>query len=238
MNTLVVIPARGGSKGIPGKNIKLLGGKPLVCHSIDHARSIASDTDICLSTDSAEIRQVAEDYGLHVPFLRPAHLATDTAPTADVLLDALERYAEIGRHYDTVLLLQPTSPLRTPLQIREAMALYGATTPAPDMVVSVCPAAANPYYDIFETGPDGTLHISKGEGLYTRRQQAPEVWQYNGAIYVINASSLRAMPMGAFKRRLPYRMDAASSLDLDTLLDWQMAELRINEPGPDKALKY
>ena len=92
------------------------------------------------------------------------------------------------------------------------------------MVVSVRPAAANPYYDIFETEADGTLHISKGPGTFTRRQDAPKVWQYNGAIYVINAASLRAMPMGTFTRRLPYVMSAETSLDLDSLYDGQLAE--------------
>lgn len=222
MKTLTVIPARGGSKGIPGKNIRPLAGKPLLCHSIDHARAVSADADICLSTDSEEIRRVAEEYGLEVPFLRPAGLATDTAPTADVLLHALDWYAARGREYDTVLLLQPTSPLRRPQQIRKALELYASTRP--DMVVSVRPAAANPYYDIFETRDDGTLGISKGEGLYTRRQDAPKVWQYNGAIYVINAGSLRHMPMGKFPRRIPYEMSAETSLDLDSLLDWQIAE--------------
>lgn len=229
MRTLVVIPARGGSKGIPGKNIKPLGGKPLICHSIDHARGVAEDADICVSTDSVEIRDVVERYGLTVPFMRPDSLATDTAPTADVLLHALDFYKEQGRRYDTVLLLQPTSPLRRIEQIEESLALYAASAPVPDMVVSVRAAAANPYYDIFETDEAGLLHISKGDGLYTRRQQAPAVWQYNGAIYVINAASLRAMPMGKFPRRIPYMMDASSSLDLDTLFDWEMAEHIINQ---------
>lgn len=227
MKTLAVIPARGGSKGIPGKNIRLLGGKPLVCHSIDHARAVCADVDICLSTDSEQIRAVAEDYGLPVPFLRPSQLATDTAPTADVLLHALDWYADHGRDYDTVILLQPTSPLRTPGQIRQALDLYADTRP--DMVVSVRPAAANPYYDIFETRPDGTLGISKGDGLYTRRQDAPCVWQYNGAIYVICADTLRRMPMGKFPRRIPFEMSAQTSLDLDTLLDWQLAEQILNK---------
>lgn len=222
MKTLVVIPARGGSKGIPGKNIRPLAGKPLLCHSIDHARAVCADVDICLSTDSEEIRRVGEEYGLQVPFLRPMELATDTAPTADVLLHALNWYADAGAEYDTVLLLQPTSPLRRPEQIREAMELYAATRP--DMVVSVRQAAANPYYDIFETREDGTLNISKGDGLYTRRQDAPKVWQYNGAIYVIKVDSLRRMPMGKFPRRIPYEMSAETSLDLDSLLDWQIAE--------------
>lgn len=224
MRTLVVIPARGGSKGIPRKNIKPLGGKPLICHSIDHARTVARDSDICLSTDSPEIRATAEAYGLAVPFMRPERLATDSAPTADVLLHALDFYKRHGSSYDTILLLQPTSPLRTPLQIKEALELYQSSSPQPDMVVSVRPAAANPYYDIFETRKDGSLIISKGSGLYTRRQDAPPVWQYNGAIYVINADSLRKMPMGAFPVKIPYPMDATSSLDLDTMLDWQVAE--------------
>lgn len=165
---------------------------------------------------------MGEEYGLQVPFLRPMELATDTAPTADVLLHAINWYADAGAEYDTVLLLQPTSPLRRPEQIREAMELYAATRP--DMVVSVRPAAANPYYDIFETREDGTLNISKGDGLYTRRQDAPKVWQYNGAIYVIKVDSLRRMPMGKFPRRIPYEMSAETSLDLDSLLDWQIAE--------------
>lgn len=222
MKTLVVIPARGGSKGIPGKNIKLLHGKPLIHYSIEQARGVAADEDICLSTDAETIRQCAAQTGLEVPFLRPAAIAADTTPTADVILHALDYYRARGRDYDTVLLLQPTSPLRRVNQIREAMELYERERP--DMVVSVRQAAANPYYDIFETSPDGTLHISKGEGLYTRRQQAPRVWQYNGAIYVINAASLRAMPMGSFPRRIPYYMDEATSIDLDTMLDWQLAE--------------
>lgn len=229
MHTLVVIPARGGSKGIPGKNIKELAGRPLLHYSIDHARSVACDADICVSTDSLHIKSTAEAYGLHVPFLRPASLATDTAATADVLVHALDFYSALGRDYDTVLLLQPTSPLRTPRQIQQAMEMYAAADPRPDMVVSVRPAAANPYYDIFETDTSGVLRISKGDGLYTRRQDAPHVWQYNGAIYVISTASLRTMPMGAFPRRLPFPMDDVSSIDLDSLFDWEIAQRILNK---------
>lgn len=231
-NILYIIPARGGSKGIPGKNIRQLSGVPLVCRSIDQARALTDDDNICLTTDSPVIRAVAEAHGLRVPFLRPAELATDQSPTRDALLHALDFYAAVGIQYDTIVLLQPTSPFRTPRQIAEAIALYRklqAEGSAPDMVVSVKPAAANPYYDIFEADNAGMLHVSKGDGHITRRQDAPAVWQYNGAIYVINSASLRREPMGAFAKKVPYVMDAASSADLDTLEDWEAAERRITK---------
>lgn len=221
MATLFLIPARGGSKGIPGKNIKPFCGKPLICHSIDHARALSDDALICVSTDSEEIRRVAEDHGLHVPFLRPAELATDRSGSREVMIHALDRYRDMGFDIDRLVLLQPTSPLRTPEDIQNCLDLY---TPQLDMVVSVKEAATNPYYNAFEPDEDGYLHISKGPGTYTRRQDAPKVWEYNGAVYVINPASLRERPMGLFKHRRMYAMPAERSVDLDTPLDWLMAE--------------
>lgn len=223
MKTLYLITARGGSKGIPGKNIKPFCGVPLVCRSIDHARACgAHDADICLSTDSEEIRNVAEAYGLGVPFLRPVELATDGAGSYGVILHALRWYDEHrGVRYDRVVLLQPTSPLRTPEDILAAEALW---TPGCDMVVSVREARTNPYYNAFETDSDGYLHISKGEGRYTRRQDAPDVWEYNGAVYVMTADSLREGPMSGFRRIIPYPMPGERSVDLDSPLDWMIAE--------------
>ena len=113
-NILYVIPARGGSKGIPGKNIKPLAGRPLISYTIEVAKQVATDiSDICLSTDDLRIIAVAEAEGLKVPFVRPAHLATDTCGTYEVLIHALDFYKSIGREYDTLVLLQPTSPFRT-----------------------------------------------------------------------------------------------------------------------------
>lgn len=221
MATLFLIPARGGSKGIPGKNIKQFCGKPLICHSIDHARALSDDALICVSTDSEEIRGVAEDHGLHVPFLRPAELATDRSGSREVMIHALDRYRDMGVDIDRLVLLQPTSPLRTPEDIQNCLDLY---TPQLDMVVSVKEAATNPYYNAFEPDEDGYLHISKGPGTFTRRQDAPKVWEYNGAVYVINPASLRERPMGIFERRRMYAMPAERSVDLDTPLDWLMAE--------------
>lgn len=221
-NILYVIPARGGSKGIPGKNIKMLAGRPLIAYTIDVAKQLADNADICLSTDDGNIAKVAADCGLEVPFMRPAELATDTAGTYEVLIHALDFYKDKGKEYDILVLLQPTSPLRTADDVKGALSLF---TPDIDMVVSVKEAATNPYYNAYEEDSDGFLHISKGNGTFTRRQDAPHVWEYNGAVYVINVASLYKMQLGEFRRRRCYVMDSFRSLDLDTSLDWAVAEI-------------
>lgn len=226
MKILTIIPARGGSKGIPHKNIKPLNGKPLIYYTIDVARQIVPDDDICVSTDDKEIVQCVEEYGLKVPFVRPAELATDTSGTYEVLLHALDYYEKQGKEYDVVLLLQNTSPFRAVEHVREALKLY---TSAIDMVVSVKETSSNPYYNCFEEDSQGFLHISKGEGLYTRRQDVPKAYEYNGAIYVINPESLKKMPLGKFTKRIKYVMNEIHSVDLDTILDWKYAELLIKE---------
>ena len=133
-DTLFVIPARGGSKGLPGKNIKDLCGKPLIAYSIDVARAFADDEHICVSTDSEEIKRVVEDYGLTVPFIRPAYLATDTASSNDVLIHAVNYFEMLGREYKRLVLLQPTSPLRSIEDVSGSLTLYSDDI---DMVVSV-----------------------------------------------------------------------------------------------------
>ncbi len=223
MTPLYIIPARGGSKGIPRKNIKPLCGRPLIAYSIDAALAAgATPRSIILSTDDAEIAETGRRLGLDVDYMRPAELATDTAGSREVILDAMDWADKQGIVYDCVVLLQPTSPMRTAADIKAALELY---TPDTDMVVSVKEASANPYYNCFETDPEsGYLHISKGDGLLTRRQDAPPVWEYNGAVYVINPQSIRNMPMGAFKKRVPSVMPAERSVDLDTPTDWLVAE--------------
>lgn len=223
---LVIIPARGGSKGIPHKNIKPLNGKPLICHTIDIAREVADDKDICVSTDDPEIIKCVEDYSLNVPFVRPAELATDTAGTYEVLLHALNFYEKQGIHYDVVLLLQNTSPFRNVQHVKEALALY---RPDIDMVVSVNEIRSNPYYNCFEDGKDGFLKKTLDSSNYIRRQDAPVTYEYNGAIYVINPEILKKMPLGKFTKRVKYVMDSRHSLDLDTMDDWNFAEYLIQK---------
>ena len=226
MKVLVVIPARGGSKGIPHKNIKPLGGKPLIYYSIDVARQFTTDENICVTTDDAEIISVVEQHGLKVPFVRPAELATDTCGSSEVIQHAFQFFADKGIQYDAIVLLQPTSPFRKDEFIKEAVALYDESI---DMVTSVRPAACNPYYDGFEENAEGLLKISKGDGTIARRQEAPKVWQQNGSIYVINPKSLLEKGMGGFTKIKKYAMPETYSVDLDTMLDWKMAEFIIKE---------
>lgn len=221
MKPLVVIPARGGSKGIPRKNIRPFLGRPLIHYSIDIARKFAPDSHIILSTDDNEIAETGRLTGLDVPYMRPGYLATDTASSQDAIIDVMDWADSHGVEYDCVLLLQPTSPLREADDVRRCLDRY---TDEVDMVVSVCPASSNPYYNCFETDESGCLRISKGDGLYTRRQVCPPVWEINGAVYVINPRSIRVMPMGAFPRRVPVEMPAERSVDLDTPRDWLVAE--------------
>lgn len=228
-DTLFIIPARGGSKGIPRKNIKPLGGRPLINYSIDVARALAHNDHIILSTDDNEIAEVAENAGLKVEYRRRAELATDTAGSREVILDAMDWADKHCITYDKVVLLQPTSPLRTVEDVRRGIELYD---PSLDMVVSVVSARTNPYLNCYEIDPDtGMLVISKGDGCFTRRQDAPPVWEFNGAVYVINPESIRREPLGCFKKRKSFEMPMERSIDLDTTSDWIIAELMLSHKG-------
>lgn len=173
MKPLYIIPARGGSKGIPRKNIKELCGRPLIAYTVDAAIEARKRLGghILLSTDDAETAGIVKGLGIEVEYMRPAELAGDTSGSREVMLHAMD-WAESQRiEYDCVVLLQPTSPFRTAADI---VACTQLLEPGIDMAVSVCEAADNPYFNIFETDADGYLHISKGDGKLTRRQDAPQ----------------------------------------------------------------
>ena len=174
MKPLYIIPARGGSKGIPRKNIKPLAGKPLIWYSISCALEVMLQHPgyILVSTDDEEIAGVARDCGVEVEYMRPESLGADTTSSRDVMLDAMAWADGKGIVYDCVVLLQPTSPLRLAEDVAGAIDIF---SPDVDMVVSVCDSAANPYYNLFETDSEGYLHVCKGPGTYTRRQDAPPV---------------------------------------------------------------
>jgi N-acylneuraminate cytidylyltransferase len=224
MTTLVLIPARGGSKGVPGKNIKILGGKPLIQHTIDAARELFADDQILVSTDDPKIKAVVEATGLTVPFLRPAELATDTAGSHEVMLHALDYYENSQGPVDRLVLLEPTSPFRTANHIKEALALYDNTM---DMVVAVKETQANPYYVLREEDDQGWLQPSKPV-VATRRQDVPTVYEINGAIYIIKVAALRQAKLSDFKKVKKYVMDERSSHDIDTPLDWAFAEVLLS----------
>lgn len=222
-HTLILVPARGGSKGIPRKNIKPLAGRPLIHYTLEVGRELEEEGvgTLCVSTDDGEIRRTAEDFGVEVPFLRPARLATDEAGSHEVILHALDWYAgERGREFGRVILLQPTSPFRTAEHVRRALELWDEEV---EMVASVTETDANPYYVLFEENERGWLEPSK-EGDFRRRQDAPEVWELNGAVYVMRTDALRRAAPSQFTRVRKMVMDRRSSLDLDTPLDWTIAE--------------
>ncbi|APY07943.1 CMP-N-acetylneuraminic acid synthetase [Winogradskyella sp. J14-2] len=220
MRPLVLIPARGGSKGVPGKNIKLLNGKPLIQYTIDAARAIFNDHVICVSTDDQKIKSTVESFGLEVPFLRPKVLATDTATSESVIKHALTFYAERGYHADTLILLQPTSPFRTAQHIKDALTHYNDNL---DMLVSVKETKSNPYYVLREENEQGYLVKSKVSNA-TRRQDVPKVWELNGAIYIINTRSIEANSLAQLVKVKKFEMDELSSHDIDTVMDWKVAE--------------
>jgi N-acylneuraminate cytidylyltransferase len=226
MKPLIIIPARGGSKGVPRKNIRLLNNKPLIGYTIEAALNIFSDAVVCVSTDDVEIKDVVENLGLTVPFIRPQELASDTAATQEVLLHALEYYSKQGYDADTIILLQPTSPFRTCEHIKQAIHLFEQAQDC-EMVVSVKEASSNPYYVHFKESEGGYLKKLL-QSKFTRRQDCPKVYELNGAIYIITAEALKQKNMNEFTRIVKYEMDDASSHDIDTMFDWQFAEFLVN----------
>ena len=228
MNLLYLITARGGSKGIPGKNGKMLHRLPLLLYSINVARELSSDEWVCLSTDDDNLIALAENAGLKVPFKRPAELASDTAGSDQVILHALDYYESQNKKVDAIVLLQPTSPFRTAQHVREALAMYSGEE---DMILGVKETKSNPYYLLVEENEEGYLHKSKKLPAHiTRRQDAPKVYEINGAIYIINAASMKLkQSLSKFEKIKKYVMSEEDSLDLDTPLDWKFAELILSE---------
>lgn len=219
MNILYLIPARGGSKGIPHKNIKLLNGKPLIQYSIEIARDFAKDSDICVSTDDPNIKKVVENLGLRVPFLRPDYLASDTAGTSDVIVHALNYYSEQGVNYDIVVLLQPTSPLRNVQNVKDCIAMY---SPDYDMVTTVKESSISSV--LCRENAQGYLEQVIG-GNTVRRQDAEKLYEYNGAVYVINAEAIKKKGLDGFTKIKKCIMQEENSIDIDNMLDWQLIEL-------------
>lgn len=225
MKPLVVIPARGGSKGVPGKNIKPLAGKPLIYYTIEAAREIFSDDQIMISTDDESIKNCVELTGLKVPFIRPPELAMDTSGMHEVLLNAINFVESRGFFPDTLILLQTTTPFRTAIHIKEAMSLFDSAT---EMVASVKETKSNPYYVLFEENNEGWLEKSK-KGDFSARQLCPKVWEFNGGIYIINVKAIKEKAISEFTAIRKYVMDDYGSHDIDTLLDWEIAEILIGK---------
>ena len=187
MRTLITICARGGSKGIPGKNIKTIAGKPLMGYTIDCARKVQQalgNTDIILSTDSDEIIRVAASLGLETPYRRPAELANDTCGKLDAI-DHAWRWAEqyYNCRYDYVLDLDCTAPLRNLEDVLAGFGILEKDAKALDLF-SVSPAARNPYFNMVEQKESGYFYLVKDGSAFTSRQSAPKVYDMNASYYI------------------------------------------------------
>ncbi len=222
MKILYVIPARQGSKGLPGKNIKLLDGKPLIAHSIISAQQSKYPGKIIVSTDDQKIMDAAKEYGAEIPFVRPLELATDSATSIDVLFHALSFYKEQGDDFDLIILLQPTSPLRLPEDIDCAIDLFLKKNA--QAVVSVCENEHNPLWSntIPETGSMKDFIKPEIKGL--NRQQLPKFYRLNGAVYVSTIEAIIKNKSFIHEGTYSYEMPTARSVDIDLQIDFTLAE--------------
>lgn len=226
--TVATICARGGSKGLPRKNVLPFAGKPLIAHTIAHALACPGIDGVYVSTDDDEIAQVARDHGAQVPYRRPAALATDQAAKIPAIEHLVQHLEAAGESIDVVVDLQPTSPLREAGDIAGALAMAGQ---AP-LIVGVTEPSHNPYYSLVEVQADGTLALSKSAGS-ARRQDVPAVLGLNGSIYVWQRAALRqAADHGFWSVAMrPFPMPRERSIDIDDALDFAMAEWLLGRRG-------
>lgn len=221
---LVLVPARGGSKGLPRKNTRWLGDIPLLGWTAQAVFSaeIGTTVSVVLSTDDAEIAALGRDVGLDVPFLRPAELATDTASVVDVALHALEWYEKNRQlSHAVVMLLQPTSPFRHPESLATAVAMLQRDNL--DGVIGVKPIYRS-LSTLFRTGDQGQLVSMSDSTAAMRRQETEPLYTPNGALYLVSADVLRNERSFFPRRSAGLVMDQIASIDIDDPVDWALAE--------------
>lgn len=232
MNILITICARGGSKGIPGKNIKPINGMPLIGYSIKVAQKFAQKygADIALSTDSDEIKEAARPFGLALEYTRPAEFATDTAGKLDVITHIREYYsAKTGKKYDLLLDLDVTSPLRTLEDLEEAMKLILEDKNCLSLF-SVSPPRRNPYFNMVEATADGYYRVvKKMEGVVLTRQSAPKVYDMNASFYFYTAAFFEKGFRSAITDRSLVYVVPHICFDLDETEDYEYMEYMIEK---------
>jgi len=227
MRVLGVITARGGSKGVPGKNIRLLGGKPLLVWTAEAARGSKRLARVILSTDDEAIAEVGRTAGIDVPFMRPPELARDETPTLPVLQHAVAALEATNDQYDAICLLQPTNPLRTPSMIDECVALLADTNADSAVTILPVPAELNPHWVYFRSD-DGALRLATGEATpIPRRQLLPPAFHREGSVYVIRRDVLMTQGSLYGTRTVGHLVDPARSVNIDTLDDWARAEAMV-----------
>lgn len=224
MRILALIPARGGSKGVPGKNIKVLGGKPLLAYTSEVALQSKYLTEVIVSTEDKQIIEVAKSLGIKVPFVRPIELAQDNTPTIDVIINALQWYEKQDIFFDAVCLLQATSPFRTVEFLDRAIEKFKEMNS--DSLVSVqrVPHEYNPHWT-FEVNPDGNLKIATGESqIISRRQELPIAYHRDGSVYITKTKVLLKDKTIYGETTAFIESDAKFYVNIDTLQDWERAE--------------
>jgi len=224
MSRVAVICARGGSKGVPGKNMRLLGGRPLIAWTVAQAVETGLFDCVAVSSDSAEILEAAKIVGADLLVERPLEMASDTVsvhPAIEHCLVAIE--AHLTTRVESFAFLQVTSPFRAPDDIHRAVALWN--THRPGSVVSATPSHSSPYFTILEHREDGAVMLSKPTNPpLARRQDAPRCWDLNGAIYVFDRARYAGDPRVLHPDPRIVEMPPERSLDIDTEFDWRMAE--------------
>ena len=217
---LMIIPARGGSKGIPRKNLVELGGFPLISYVVRTALSAGLDADVVVSTDDEEIKEAAETFGAWVPFIRPSELASDTATTYVAVKHAVETLISMGHVYEDVILLQPTQPFVTPESIRGAHELYLEHDKVG--VAGVSPVMESPI--LMRTMDENHQLSPLLSGSSTiRRQDRPNYYRVNGAVYVNSVKDILAGPVSFNDNPLGFEMGKVEGFDIDTPLDMKLA---------------
>lgn len=223
MKILALIAARGGSMRLPGKNIRILGKKPLTVWSIEVARDISEICEILVSTDDVEISKICQEAGALVPWLRPAELASDTAKLVDVALHALEWYESAEGEVDGLLLLQPTSPFRSKECMRKGIDLFSRS--GGQAVIAVSPTRSHPLWN-FKIENEHLVPYIQDHGLETRSQDLPAAYVVNGSFYLITPAELRARESFFGVETKPLIINSEQeSLDIDTEWDFRIAEL-------------
>lgn len=228
---LAVIPARGGSKGLPRKNILPLCGRPMIAYTIEAALSVSAVDRVVVSTESEEIANISVEYGAQVPFLRPKELAEDHTPGVDPILYTHETFEKTEKEeYEYILLLQPTSPLRTKKHIEEAIEIFLRSKESFDSLVSVVPLE-HPIEWNRRIGPQGKLEdfISYSKQEIYARQKTEELYRLNGAVYIAKKDVLYKARSFETERTLAYVMDRRSSVDIDRIEDFEYAEFLMKQ---------
>ncbi len=228
MDAVGFIFARGGSKGLPGKNIRLLAGKPLIAWAIEQAKAVRRIRRVIVSTDSEEITAVAREYGGETPFLRPAELARDDSPEWLAWRHALAYLKDTeGALPDVMVSIPTTAPLRLPVDIEGCLDEYAKGSV--DMVITVTDAHRNPYFNMVKANADGTvsLVIPPASGI-ARRQDAPAVYDMVTVAYVANPAFVFSHPSAFAGRVRAVHVPVERAIDIDTLLDFEMAEILMN----------